>query len=169
MISNTIVNTNGFLCCFVYQSPHETTVYFNDYNGHYHSAIYLVEGHLDTYPSDTETLAEDAVNAPLESGVLYDISSTKGKFVISKTQDVGAAMIMFNPVPADRPLDIQIVKDAQTIELTATDKRITVVCLTGPVLANDKVLKTSQYATIFPSKSATLKLEDNTICAIVTG
>jgi hypothetical protein len=169
MISNISINAGGFLCCSVYQSANETTTYFNDNDGHYHSAIYLMEGNIDTYPSDTETLTANAVNAPLLEGQLYDISHTRGKYVIAKTGSKGASMTMFNPVPADKKLDVQIIKDKETLEINATTDKITIVCLTGPVNVNGKELKTAQFAVVYQNKSATLTMENNTICALVTG
>jgi hypothetical protein len=168
MISHNAINANGFIFCSVYQGPNETTIYFNDGEGQYHQQIYIVEGDIDTYPSDTEVLATDAVNAPLVSGVLYDISNTKGKYVIGKTDDTGASMVMFNPVPLDRQLNIEILKDAQTKQITATDKKVTIVCLTGPVLVNDKEVGSMKFVRLYPGKSATLTLDESNICAIVS-
>jgi hypothetical protein len=169
MISNTIINTNGFLCCAVYQSPYETTTYFNDNNGHYHSKIYLIEGEMSAFESETEVLTELdlAVRLQMVQGTLYDVSHTRGKFVTAKTGVKGAAMAMFNPIPADKNLDVEIIKGPRTTEITPTDGRVTIVCLTGPVDVNGKTLKTSQYAVVFENKTAILTMQENTICALV--
>ena len=169
MISNVAVNANSFIYCLVYQGPNETTTYFNDNTGHLHSAIYMVEGNIDTYPSETETLTSDSVNAPLLDGHFYDISNTRGKYIIAKTGNRGASMAMFNPVPADKKLDIEVIRDHKTLEVTATDKRVTIDCLTGPVKVNGKILKTNQFTVVFPNKSAKLVMGGNHICALVTG
>jgi hypothetical protein len=170
MISNTPVNANSFVCCSVYQSPNETTTYFNDNNGHYHSHIYMIEGLMTAYESATEIPSELdlAVKLQMVQGTLYDVRHTKGKFVTAKTGQHGAAMVMFNPIPADKSLNIEILNGKQTVEIHATTQRITVVCLTGPVNVNGKELKSTQFAVVFQDKSAILNMEDNTICALVT-
>jgi hypothetical protein len=168
MISHSAVNTGDFIYCSVYQGPHETTVYFNDYDKSYHQAIYLIEGNIDTYPSTTVDLASDAVNAPLVKGILYDISHTKGMYVIGKTQTDGASMVMFNPVPCTETLNIEMVSGAQTREVTAGAKKVTIVCLTGPVAINNNTVDSMQFAKVFPGKTATITLTEGSICALVS-
>jgi hypothetical protein len=168
MIAHNAVNANGFIYCNVYQGPNETTVYLNDGEGKYHQQIYIVEGDVDTYPSDTAVKPTDAVNMPLSAGNLYDISHTKGKYVTGITGATGAAMVMFNPVPVERKLNIQIVKDAQSLQLDATTTKITVVCITGPVTMNTKQIESMQFVRLLPGSSATLSLDEGTICAIVS-
>jgi hypothetical protein len=169
MIINTSVNANKFIFCSVYQSPNETSPYFNEYDAHYHSGIYMLEGSLVAYLSDTETIDENTPNDTITEGNFYDISYTRGKYITSKTGATGASMIMFNPVPASKNLDVKIVKNKQTLEINTSDTPITVVCITGPVNINGKELKSLQFATVYENKSATLTLDDNNICAIVTG
>lgn len=160
MISNAAINAHNFVYCLTYQSPNETATYFNDNDGHYHCAIYLIEGTMDVNV-DGEDLA------PLQPGILYDISHTKGKTVTTKTGSVGASMIMFNPVPADRKLKIEIVSGAKTTNIPA-EARTTVVCITGPIDVNGKTLNTNQYAVAFDGKAATVITGENTLCALVT-
>jgi redox-sensitive bicupin YhaK (pirin superfamily) len=158
MISHTAINARDFVYCLTYQSPHETAIYFNDNTGHYHSSIYLIEGTMDVNV-DGEDLA------PLQHGILYDISHTKGKTITTKTGSSGASMVMFNPLPEDRALHVEIVSENKTV---AAETRTTIVCLTGPIAVNDKQLNTNQYAVVLPGKSATLEMGNNTLCAIVT-
>lgn len=161
MISNSIINAKSFICCLCYQGPNETFQYYNDKNGHYHSYLYTFEGLMEVY-------ADEAKLADPEVGILYDISHTHGKQITSNTQLQGCSFVTFNPVPIDRKLNINIVKDKQTIEISATDKRVTIVCFTGPVKVNDKTLNSTQYAVVFPGKTATLSMEENNICALVS-
>jgi hypothetical protein len=170
MITNTPYKTNDFIYSLTYQGPHETTVYLNDNTGYYRSHIYMIEGEIDAYESNTETPSDLdlMIKTKLVRGTLYDSSHTKGKYIIAKTLENGAAMVMINPVPADRRMDVEILKDKQTIEINATDKKITIICLTGPIDVNGKTLKTTQYAVVLQNKSATITMEDNTICALVT-
>ena len=155
MISHTAINARSFIYCIVYQGPNETTTYFNDNNGYYHSALYLIEGTLDVAISDTEVFTEESQLPPAQEGVLYDISHTRGKYVLAKTQSSGAAMVTFNPVPTSRNLNIEILKDKQTVDINATKSKITIVCLTGPVDVNGKTLKSTQHALVYEKKSAT--------------
>jgi hypothetical protein len=75
---------------------------------------------------------------------------------------------MFNPIPADRVLDVEIIKGPTTKTVTATDKRVTIVCITGPITANDKQLSSMQYAKLFPGKTAELILPESSVCALVS-
>lgn len=168
MISHTAVNANGFIYCSVYQSPNETTTYHNDNVGEYHAAIYMLEGNLDTYPSETEILASDAVNAPLAQGQLYDISNTRGKFVIAKTGNAGASMVMFNPVPADKNLNIKIVDTPQNVEIDSSAGKVTIVCLTGPVTVNGKTVNSMEFVRVYQGVPATLIVNEDSICALVS-
>lgn len=168
MISNSAFNAHNFIYCLAYQGPNETMVYYNDNDGHYHSLLYVIEGSMDVSISDTDTVEPSPLPKP-EIGILYDIAHTRGKYVTSKTQSVGTSMITFNPVPADRKLNVEMLSGKQTVEVNAKDSRITIVCFTGPVNVNGKELKSTQYAVVFENKSATLTMEDNTICALVVG
>jgi hypothetical protein len=75
---------------------------------------------------------------------------------------------MFNPIPDTRVLDVEIVKGPLIKTVTVTGKRVTVVCITGPITANDKTLASLQHAKIFPGKTAELNLPENTVCALVS-
>ena len=52
--------------------------------------------------------------------------------------------------------------------ITAKEKRITIVCITGSITANGKDITAMQHAKLFPKKQATLNLPDNAICALVS-
>jgi hypothetical protein len=169
LIINQATNTNSFIYCNVYQGAHETTTYFNGGAGHYHRSIYLSEGSVEYTVTESETLDGNEIYLPLESGILYDISHTKGKYVITRTNDVGSVMSMFNPIPEDKELDIKVLRGPLTRDVVAEDKRITAVCLSGPIIIKDKTLHSLQYAVIFPNKSAHLNLSEHSLCALVTG
>ena len=169
MILSQSINIKSCVVCSVYQSTNEITTYFNDNLGHYHKYIYLIDGVLDTYPTVDGNITGDTECVTLEADNLYDISSSKGKYIVSKTKDVSSTMIMFNPIPENKQLDVEIVKGAQTLTVAATEQRITVICITGPVTIKDKVLQSMQYAVVFANTETTLVLSENTICALVTG
>lgn len=170
MITHAQFKTESFIYSFAYQGPNESTVYLNDNNGYFRSHIYMIEGSLSAYESATQvpSTTDLLTRSPLVQGTLYDISNTKGKYTTAKTESNGAAMVIFNPIPLTRKLDINIVNGQQTLEVNAVNSNITIVCLTGPVDVNGKQLKTSQFATVYQGKSATLTLEENTICALVS-
>jgi hypothetical protein len=169
MILNNATNAKSFVYCSVYQSPNETTNYYNSGDGHFHESIYIIEGSAEYTVSPTAELSDNETYQPLTAGQLYDITSTKEQYVITKTNTVGASMMMFNPIPGDRHLQIQIVDGPSTIIVASGDVRTTVVCVTGPVTIKDKTLGSLQYAVIFSNTSATLTLPENTICALVSG
>jgi len=168
MILNNSVNAGNFIYCMAYFGPHETNTYLNDGDGHYHQFIYIVEGR----GSGTITATPDGEVIRYEDGdsqgQLIDLSPAKGYYHTTKTQDVSLTTIMFNPIPASRILDVEIVKGPIIKTAAATDKRVTVVCITGPITANDKTLVSLQHAKIFPGKTAELNLPENTVCALVS-
>lgn len=169
MIINHSVNTNSFIYCSVYQSPHEQTNYYNAGNGHFHESIYLIEGTATYAFSEAQELQGNEEFKTLESDILTDISESRGKYVITKTASTGASMLMLNPIPETKQLSVEIVKGISTKEVVAGAKRITVICLTGPITIKEKTLASMQYAVVFANTSVTLTLPENTVCALVTG
>jgi hypothetical protein len=167
MILNQSINTNSFIYCSVYQSSHETTNYYNTGNGHFHESIYILEGEITYTFADAQELSGSETFNTLSKGQTLDLTASKGKYVITKTADVGASMIMFNPIPDSKHLSVDFVTGDKTI--TATDDRVTVICITGPVTIKDKTLNSGQYAVVFANTSADLVQSNNTICALVTG
>ena len=168
MILNNAINAGGFIYCMAYFGPHESNTYFNDGDGHYHQCIYIVEGRGSgtiTATPDGEVLRYEDRDS---QGQLIDLSPARGLYHTTKTQDISLTTMMFNPIPASRELDVEIVKGPTTKTITATDKRVTVVCITGPITANDKTLASLQHAKIFPGKTAELNLPENTVCALVS-
>lgn len=169
MILHNAFKTKSFIVCNVYQSPNEKTVYHNNGENHYHAGIYVIEGRLDTYPSTTpDYIAEGVENAPLESGNYYDITHTKNKFVTAITKDQGSSVIMFNPVPENVQLNVEIVKGSNSIVVDASSIQKTIVCITGAVTVNDKLMESLKFAVVEQGTQATLVLPANTVCAIVT-
>lgn len=169
MIINHSVNTNSFIYCSVYQSPHEQTNYYNAGNGHFHESIYLIEGTATYAFSEAQEPQGNEEFKILESDILTDIGDSRGKYVITKTAGTGASMLMLNPIPETKQLGVEIVKGVSTKEVTAGTERITVICLTGPITIKEKILASMQYAVVFANTSATLTLPENTVCALVTG
>lgn len=169
MIINYATNTNSFIYCTVYQGPNEITNYYNSGDGHYHRSIYLTEGSAEYTVSESEILSGDETYIPLESKILYDIAHTKGKYVITRTNNVGAAMIMFNPIPENKELKIEILNGPGNRDIATESVRITAVCITGPITIKNKILHSLQYAVIFTNSLTTLDLPENSICALVTG
>ena len=169
MIINYNISTNSFIFCNVYQGPHETTAYLNQGNGHFHEYVYVVEGSATAGFSLTETADESVAFNPITQDSLYNIEDSRGKYVITKTENSGISFAMFNPIPDTKHLAVEIVKGEQIIEVTATDQRKTIVCIQGKTTVNDKKLACMQYAVVFEDTGATLTLQDKAICAIVTG
>lgn len=167
MILNQSINTNSFIYCSVYQSPYETTNYYNTGNGHFHESIYIVDGEITYTFADNQELSGSETFSTLAKGQFLDITASKGKYVITKTADVGSSMVMFNPIPETKHLTVEFVTGDKTV--TAGNDRVTVVCVTGPVTIKDKILNSGQYAVVFADTSAKLVQSENTICALVTG
>jgi hypothetical protein len=167
MILNNAVNAGGFIYFMAFWSPNERITYFNDGDGHYHQFVYVVDGEGHGEVRQTETSEIFRSDGTKRVGELLDLSDTKGMYHTTITKEHSLNMIMFNPIPDTRILDVEIVKGPLIKTITATDKRVTVVCITGPITANDKTLASLQHAKIFPGKTAELNLPENTVCALV--
>jgi hypothetical protein len=167
MILNNSVNAGNFIYCMAHFGPNESNTYFNDGHGHYHQCIYIVDGYGTGTITDAQgtVLAEDNTK---RSGELVDLSMTKGTYHTTKTTDSGLTVIMFNPIPDTRTLDVTILKGTGTHTITADEARKIIVCITGPIYANDKQLISLQHAKVFSGKTVELTLPENTVCAIVT-
>lgn len=169
MIFNHAVNVGGFIYCTTHYGPHTVGTYFNSNDGHYHQAIYIVEGQAmcevrDAADIDTSPFIREGNITP---GQLFDNSNSKGKYVTTITEEQGITLVMFNPIPHTRELDIEIVKGTTTRTIIVTDKRITVVCILGPITVNDKTVESLQHVKVFPGKTVTISLPEHTVCALV--
>jgi hypothetical protein len=169
MILNHAINVGGFVYCLTYYGPHTKYTYFNGNDGHYHQWLYIVDGTASAEIRDSEDLTQSPVYTDSEhvSGVLLDVSASQYKYVTTTTTDVGLSMMMFNPIPTTRNLNIEIVKGNTTKTVTAGDRRITLVCIIGPVTVNDKTVESLQHVKIFPGKTVEVNLPEHTVCALV--
>lgn len=167
MILNNSINAGNFIYCMAHFGPNESNRYYNSGHGHYHQCIYIVDGYGSGTITDTQgnILAADDTKRP---GELIDLSMTKGTYHITKTTDSGLTVIMFNPIPDTRTLNVEILKGQGTHTITATESRKVLVCITGPIQANGKELISLQHAKVFPGKTVELVLPENTVCAIVS-
>ena len=168
MILNNAVNAGGFIYCMAYWSPNERITYFNDGDGHYHQFVYVVDGEGYGEVRQTENGEIFRSDNTKRVGELLDLTDTRGMYHTTVTKEQSLNMIMFNPIPTTRILNVEIVNGPITKTVTASDKRITIVCITGPITANDKTLASLQHAKIFPGKTAELTLPENTVCALVS-
>lgn len=168
MILNNAVNAGGFIYCMACWSPNERITYFNSGDGHYHQYVYIVDGKGYGEVRLTENGEIFRSDDTKRVGELLDLSDTKDMYHTTVTKEQSLNMIMFNPIPDTRVLDVEIVTGPIIKTITATDKRITVVCITGPITANDKNLASLQHAKIFPGKTAELNLPENTVCALIS-
>lgn len=168
MILNNAVNAGSFVYCMAYFTPNEENTYFNSGNGHYHQFAYIVEGsgtaEIRNIPNG-EVVEFNDTNQP---GALVDLSHSKDQYHTTKTSNSNLAMMLFNPIPDTRQLTVEIVKGPASRSISATDNRIVIVCITGDITANNKVLNSMQHAKLFPGKTAELVLPANTICALVS-
>jgi len=167
MILNNSINAGDFIYCMAYFGPNESTVYQNVGHGHYHQCFYIVEGSASAIIKDSEQGNVIETNDTKQPGTLIDQSHNYGKWTNIQTSEESITLMFFNPIPVTRNLKVEILKGANQYTITADDKRKTIVCITGPIKANDKELVSLQHAKIFPGKTVTLELPENTVCAIV--
>jgi hypothetical protein len=167
MIISSAVNVGNFLFCVGYYGPHGTYPYFSGGDGHYHQYVYIVEGYGIAEIRNEENGPVIEYNDTKQPGALVDQSHTMNTWQTLTTTDSSITLFYFNPIPATRNLTVNIVK-AGTHNVVATDKRITIVCITGPVTANGKEILSLQYAKVLPGKSAELVIPENAVCALVS-
>lgn len=167
MIITNAVNVGGFVYCATYLSPNESGPYYNSGNGHYHQWVYVISGTGKAEIRDEENGPIVLTKDVFWTGKIVDKSDTKGKHSQLSTVE-GLSLLFFNPIPETTDLTVEIVHGPVTKQVSASDKRITIVCITGPISANGKTLSSLQHAKIFPGKTAELILSEATVCALVS-
>ena len=167
MILNNSLSAGNFVYCMIYWSPYEESSYFNEGDGHYHPYVYIVDGAAtaEFKTPDGKIYLSEPSGKP---GTIVDTSHSKGNYQVIRTADSGLTLFHINPVPATRNLTTEIISGPSTLTITANDKRIVVVVITGPITANSKQLSSLQHTKIFPGKSAELIIPEHAICALVT-
>ena len=169
MIFNHAVNVGGFIYCTTYYGPHTTSTYYNENDGHYDQCLYIVEGAAKGEVRNSNDISENPLltDTGYIPGTLLDVSHTKSKYVTTTTNDIGLSIMMFNPIPTTRDLNIEIVKGTTIKTITAGDSRITLVCISGPITVNDKIVESLQHVKILPGKTVTIILPEHAIFATV--
>lgn len=168
IIENSPVNAGNFIYCPVYFGPNETYVYLNGGDGHHHQYTYVVDGQAEVKMSLTPDGEPVYFNNSDSSSALFNHEQYKGMYHTITTTNRSLSIINFNPIPETRQLDVEILKGPLTQQVVANDKRITIVCITGPITANDKTLASLQYAKLFPGKTAELTLSESSVVALVS-
>lgn len=168
MILNNSVNAGNFVYCMTHLTPYETDTYHNEGNGHYHRFVYIIDGYSTV--EVRKELGGEIIEYKNDNqaGNLIEHTHTKGMYQTVKTQDTGLSMIFFNPIPDTRNLKVSILKGVGQHTITAGEKRITIVVITGTISVNDKSLLSLQHAKLFPGKTADIVLPEHTVCALVT-
>jgi len=168
MILNNAINAGNFIYCMAHFSPNESNTYHNQGNGHFHQYLYIVDG--QGIVENRETADGPAIRREEGNGVgmLVDLTATRGLFHTTITNETSLTVILFNPIPETRNLKVEIIKGEQSQIITADDNRKVIVCITGPVIANNKTLMSLQHAKIFPGKTVELAVPKHSVCAIVS-
>ena len=168
MILNNAINAGNFIYCMAHFSPNESNTYHNQSNGHFHQYLYIVDG--QGIVENRETADGPAIRREEGNGVgmLVDLTSTRGLFHTTITNENSLTVILFNPIPETRNLTVEIIKGEQLQTITANDSRKVIVCITGPVIANNKTLMSLQHAKIFSGKTVELTVPKHSVCAIVS-
>lgn len=168
MILNNAINAGNFIYCMAHFSPNESNTYHNQGNGHFHQYLYIVDG--QGIVENRETADGPAIRREEGNGVgmLVDLTTTRGLFHTTITNENSLTVILFNPIPETRNLKVEIIKGEQSQIINANDSRKVIVCITGPVIANNKTLMSLQHAKIFPGKTVELAVPKHSVCAIVS-
>ena len=165
MINNDI-NAGNFVYCQTHWGPHESKQFYNSGDGFYHQYTYLVDGNCSVDFRDTENGQVTKSIDSTKIDRLFDHTGISKYETVSANQN-GVTLMFFNPIAEDRKINIEI-KEAGNYTINATDKRITIVCIVGPVQANSQDLISMQHAIVFPGKTAELIIPENAICALVS-
>ena len=184
---NDFAKVGEFGYCTTYIEPENEFTYYNDGAGHYHKAIYVVDGRgmAETRISEDKSVTPTIIKH-FEQGELFITEAEEGVepgnewgpygrdsracWITSKTGNIGCCTIMFNPIPEERHLDFQVVKGSEhsNYTVTAGENRITIVCVTNKAKANGKTLEFLQYAKVFPGNTVELELNPATVVILVT-
>lgn len=164
---NTVTDAGPFSYCTAFQFPHTSITYLNDGDGHFHQLAYIIAGQADGEIRATPDSSILKKYTAEKAGNVVDMSPSQGRYHTTITGADGLGVIMFNPIPSTRKLTLDIIKD-ETRTVTATDQRITIVCIIGPITANDKELTNLQFAKILPGNTVKLVVPKNSVCALVS-
>lgn len=167
MIGNDVTAGN-FYYCVNHWFPHQSKKFHNSVDSidGYHQYSYLIDGTCIGEFRDSENGAlTHSVNLSTENNPLLN-HGQYSDFETIKT-DTGATLVFFSPINNDKPIKVEL-KKAGTYDIAANDKRITIVCIIGPVTANDKELISMQHAVVFQGKTAKLTIPEKGVCALVT-
>lgn len=162
------VNVGSFVYCAVHHGPNTKGYYNNTGHGHFHKWSYIVSGHAHVWVTETRDGPTIYSNDSRVPGTLFNHDLYKNMYHHVETFDEHISVINFNPIPDTRNINIEIVKGPTIKEVTAVDSRIVIVCITGPITANNKTLDDMQHAKLFPGKTAKLDLPVNSVIALVT-
>jgi len=169
MINNDVIAGN-FFYCVNHWFPGDSKKYHNSGNLFYHQYSYLIDGSCSIEFRDTEdgevVTTIDSATA-IANGTERLLDHTGIPLYETISTDDGVTIMFISPTDITKPITAEL-KKAGTHTIVATDKRITIVCVRGPVQANEQELINMQYAVVLPGKSAELIIPENGICALVS-
>lgn len=167
MIGNDVIAGN-FYYCVNHWFPHQSKKFYNSIESTkgYHQYSYVIDGKCigEFRDSENGTIVQTIESTSLDNSFLDHSGLPKYETV---STDEGVTMMFFSPMNNSKPISVQI-KNQGTYDITTSDKRITIVCIIGPVSANDKELISMQHAVVFQGKTAKLTIPENGVCALVS-
>jgi len=118
-------------------------------NGVFSQLGYCIEGYADLIDSDGKVIQE------LSGGNLYDFRdyySTSYKMRTNST--TSGTWFCINPILATKIYDATLLKENTTKTYTGDGVENVIVCVTGTVKVNDKVLESKNYVRVLNGKIA---------------
>ena len=168
MIGNDVTAGN-FFYCVNHWFPHQSKNFYNSVNsndGMFHPYSYVIDGSCTAEFRDAENgQVVKSFELFAENKILLDHNNLP-EYEKVLTEN-GVTVMFFSPIDITKPITVEL-KTTGEHDVVATDKRITIVSIIGPVLANDKELISMQYAAVFPGKTAKLLVPENGVCALVS-
>jgi len=167
---NVDVTAGNFFYCVNHWFPHQSKTFYNSVESEgkvFHQYSYVIDGKCTGQFRNTENgeVVRVITSDSLDNSFLDH--NTLPKYETVSTGEEGVTMIFFCPIDISKPIKVEI-KNQGSHDVVAADKRITIVSIIGPVLANDKEIISMQYAAVFPGKTAKLVVPENGVCALVS-
>lgn len=151
-----LIMCKGFAICRGMMTAGETYTFTSansSADGIFSQLGYCVSGDAILYDSDGNA------RLTFETGNLYDVREYYGKDFTITANENGGTWICINPTPANKFYNGELLKENTTKTVKGGSKEQVVMCLSGVVSINDKVLNQFQYARVLNGKTAKIKIE----------
>jgi hypothetical protein len=122
-------------------------------DGTFSQVNYCIFGKCDLYDS-SDNLVDEIVE-----GDSYDGTEYYGKgYKCVTPENIGGSWFSINPLPATKIYDFEVLGEDETRTIVGDGIERTIICVTGSMTVNDKMLTEKQYARILNGKTANITI-----------